>query len=97
MDDLSQVKYTSRHGVKLEKEIIRNADITLCTSRELTRIKSAIAPNVYFHPNAADSELFNKAITENLRRPADLNFTDKPIIGFTGSIEYRTDFELLKK
>ena len=32
-----------------------------------------------------------------LNRPADMNFGDKKIIGFTGSIEYRTDFDLLYK
>jgi glycosyltransferase involved in cell wall biosynthesis len=97
MDDMSQVDYTRRHGVRLEEEIIRNADITLCTSRELTRMKSAVAPNVYFHPNAADVELFKSAFGKTLPRPLDIEFGEKKIIGFMGSIEYRTDFELLRK
>lgn len=97
MDDLSQVDYTSRHAVRLEAEIIKNADITLCTSTELTRLKSTISSQVYFHPNAADIELFKTGFGKELPRPADMDFGDKKIIGFTGSIEYRTDFELLKK
>ncbi len=97
MDDLSQVDYTSRHAVRLEEEIIKNADITLCTSTELTRLRSAISPHVYFHPNAADTDLFKTAFGKDLPRPVDMEFGDKRIIGFTGSIEYRTDFELLKK
>jgi teichuronic acid biosynthesis glycosyltransferase TuaH len=97
MDDLSQVDYTSRHAVRLEKEVIKNADITLCTSSELTRIRSAISPKVYFHPNAADTSLFKTAFGKTLPKPKDIAFDDKKIIGFTGSIEYRTDFELLKK
>lgn len=97
MDDLSQVSYTAKHGIRLENEIIRNADVTLCTSRELTRIKSEISGKVHFHPNAADVELFKTAATEVLTRPAGMYFDDKKIIGFTGSIEYRTDFELLYK
>lgn len=96
MDDLSEVPYTAKHGVRLENEIIKNADITLCTSRELTKLKSEISPNVYFHPNAADVELFKTAFGNGLPRPADVP-EGKKIIGFTGSIEYRTDFELLKK
>src|SRR5690606_13430323 len=32
MDDLSQVAYTNKHGTRLENEVIRQADITLCTS-----------------------------------------------------------------
>ncbi len=97
MDDLSQVDYTSRHALRLEAEIIKNADITLCTSSELTRLRAVISPNVYFHPNAADIELFKTAFGKELPRPADMEFGDRRIIGFTGSIEYRTDFELLKK
>jgi teichuronic acid biosynthesis glycosyltransferase TuaH len=97
MDDISQVKYTERHGVRLENEVIRNADIVLCTSRQLTRMKSEISPNVHFLANGADVDLFKAAATEVLNRPEGMNVNDKKIIGFTGSIEYRTDFELLRK
>ena len=94
MDDISQEDYTRRHGVRLENKVVANADVVLCTSRELTKIKSAHSSNVHFHPNAADVELFRTAATDTLSRPHGLNFEEK-IIGFTGSIEYRTDFELL--
>jgi teichuronic acid biosynthesis glycosyltransferase TuaH len=97
MDDISMVEYTSRHGVRLENEVIRQADIVLCTSKELMRLKSVISPHVFFHPNAADFTLFNTAAQNRYERPADMKFSDKKIIGFTGSIEYRMDFELLKK
>ena len=97
MDDISQVAYSNRHGTRLEEEIIRNFDITLCTSKELTRLKSPFSPNVFFHPNAADIEIFRKAVTEVLPKPDELKPITKKIIGYTGSIEYRSDFELLKK
>lgn len=97
MDDISQVAYTQRHGVRLENEIIQHADVVLCTSRQLTKLKSRLSPNVHFHPNAADVELFRQAALDALSRPPDLKFHDKRIVGFTGSIEYRTDFSLLYK
>lgn len=97
MDDISQVAYTRKHGVRLEEEIIRKADITLCTSRELARKKSLLSPDVYFHPNAADVHLFQKALREDLPPPRDIPAGGKKLIGFTGSIEYRTDFALLRK
>ncbi len=97
MDDISQVPYSRRHGLRLEESIIRNFDYTLCTSKELVRLKSKFSPNVHFHPNAADISIFAKAATDNLTRPSDLPAGEKKIIGFTGSIEYRSDFELLKK
>jgi len=97
MDDITQVPYSHRHGTRLEEESVRNHDYTLCTSHELTRLKSPFSKNVYFHPNAADTSIFNKAITDPLPRPAELQGIKTPIIGFTGSIEYRSDFELLRK
>lgn len=97
MDDISQVKYTRKHGLRLENEIVKKADVVLCTSRRLTKIQSQISSHVYFHPNGADVELFKTAAAEVLKRPAGMNFGDKKVIGFTGSIEYRTDFELLYK
>lgn len=97
MDDISQVSYSHRHGTRLEEETIRNFDYTLCTSKELTRLKSPFSPNVYFHPNAADTDVFIRAAMEVLPKPDELNGITKKIIGYTGSIEYRSDFELLKK
>ncbi|MFT3824913.1 MAG: glycosyltransferase [Chitinophagaceae bacterium] len=97
MDDISQVAYSNRHGTRLEEEIISNFDYTLCTSKELTRLKSPFSKNVHFHPNAADADNFRKAATQVLPKPAELQHITQKIIGYTGSIEYRSDFELLKK
>ena len=97
MDDISQVAYSNRHGTRLEQKIVSNFDYTLCTSKELTRLMSRFSPNTYFHPNAADTSIFSKAVNEKLPKPEELKSINTKIIGFTGSIEYRTDFELLKK
>jgi glycosyltransferase involved in cell wall biosynthesis len=97
MDDITQVPYSHRHGTRLEEEIIRNFDYTLCTSKELTRLKSPFSKNVFFHPNAADIDIFRRAATEVLPKPPELEGISRKIIGYTGSIEYRSDFELLKK
>ncbi len=98
MDDLSQVDYTARHGIRLEKEIIRNSDVTLTTSRELRRIKSRISPSVYYHPNAADFSIFGKALSQRFVRPSELGAAiGKKIIGYVGNIESRIDYQLLQK
>ena len=97
MDDLSQVEYTRKHGLRQEEETVHNSDYTFCTSRELTRLKSPFSPNVYFSPNAVDINIFKKAFIEKLAKPKEFENINKKIIGFTGSIEYRSDFELLKK
>jgi glycosyltransferase involved in cell wall biosynthesis len=97
LDDISQVDYTNRHGTKLEREIVQNSDYTFCTSRELQKNLAQLSNNVYYHPNAADTKLFNKAVNENLDKPRELKKFNQKIIGYTGNLEYRTDFELLKK
>jgi len=97
MDDLTQVSYTARHGTRLEEKIIRTFDITLTTSQELRRLKLKYSDQVYFHPNAADFRNFRRALTEKFPRPTELLPAEgKKIIGYTGNIETRIDYQLLK-
>jgi glycosyltransferase involved in cell wall biosynthesis len=98
MDDLTQVSYTAKHGTRLEADIIRKFDITLTTSRELQRLKSEYSDQVFFHPNAADPTIFQKALTETFPMPQELlPAKGKKIIGYTGNIESRIDYALLKE
>jgi teichuronic acid biosynthesis glycosyltransferase TuaH len=98
MDDLTQGEYTARHGTRLEEEIIRKFDITLTTSQELRRLKLNFSDHVYFHPNAADFSNFQRALAEKFPCPPELvPAIGKKIIGYTGNIESRIDYELLKK
>lgn len=98
MDDLTQVEYTARHGRRLEEDIVRKFDVTLTTSQELRRLKSKVSSRVYLHPNAADFSIFAKALAGQFARPAELAAAEgRKIIGYTGNIESRIDYELLKK
>lgn len=97
MDDLAEVPYTRKHGTRLEEALIRNCDVVLCTSKKLTEMRSALSPHVYFHPNGVDFELFHRAFTNELLRPAEIPADGRKIVGLMGSIEYRTDFMLLRK
>jgi teichuronic acid biosynthesis glycosyltransferase TuaH len=96
VDDISHSKYINKHGPKLENAAIRLADITFTTSRELKRLKSALSENIYYLPNAADAELFKKSITEKFAMPKELKTAKKPVVIYTGHIDLRLDYELLK-
>lgn len=97
MDDLTQVAYTARHGTRLEQDIIRKFDVTLTTSQELKRLKSSYSDAVYYHPNAADTSTFQQALMVDYPRPPELAPAEgKKIIGYTGNIESRIDYALLK-
>ncbi|HEX8037536.1 MAG TPA: glycosyltransferase [Chryseosolibacter sp.] len=99
VDDMSQSEYVNKHGPRLEEEAIRKADFTIVTSSELKRLKSAFSENVFLLPNAANTAVFNTALTEDLEKPAELRDLppDKKIICYTGNICRRLDYELLVK
>lgn len=97
IDDLTQASYTAKHGTRLEADIVRKFDVTLTTSRELRRLKLKQSDNVFLHPNAADFSTFQRALTEKFPRPAELQPAEgKKIVGYTGNIDPRIDYQLLK-
>lgn len=99
VDDMSHSKYVNKHGPRLEENAIRNADFTIVTSSELKRLKSVFSQNVFLLPNAANTSVFNTAVTTDLERPPELRDLppDKKIICYTGNICHRLDYELLIK
>jgi teichuronic acid biosynthesis glycosyltransferase TuaH len=97
IDKFAEVPYFQKHGAQMEEACMRNYDLTLCTSSELTRFASRFSQNAHFLPNGADTLLFNKVVAEKLPKPNDIQSIHTPIIGFTGSIDFRTDFELVRK
>jgi len=97
IDDITQEPYVARHGVRLEKENIINSDVSMGTSKELTRIISKYSSKAYCMPNAADFSLFQKAAQEKLPRPKELAGITQKVICYTGNIGTRINYELLKK
>lgn len=97
MDDLSQVPYTAKHGIRMEREMMKTYDDTFVTSRELYRIHEPYARKIHYHPNAADLTIFSTALDATVERPEELKTLDRPLIGYTGNIDERPDYELLRK
>ncbi|TXK52119.1 glycosyltransferase family 1 protein [Pontibacter qinzhouensis] len=96
VDDISQEPYIAKHGVRLEKEAVKKADMALATSKELTRLLGSYSDNVRFLPNAADTGLFRKAAETKLARPEELKGITQKIICYTGNIGTRINYQLLK-
>lgn len=67
-----------------ERELIEGVDLVLATSRNLQRKKAQFNSNCHFVPNAADFELFLKALETKTQVPSDLGTLPKPIIGYVG-------------
>jgi teichuronic acid biosynthesis glycosyltransferase TuaH len=98
VDDISRSEYISKHGTYLESEMVKKSDLTLVTSMELKKLKSKESSEVYYHPNAADVELFQKALG-NLPKPAEMTTIPErqKVIFYMGNICHRLDYELLQK
>lgn len=99
VDDITQAPYMRKHGSRLEKELIKRADFTVVTSSELRRRKARVKKEVHLIPNAADVQLFRKALDTELPVPpeiADIR-PDTKVILYTGNICHRLDYRLLMK
>lgn len=96
VDDIANSAYISKHGPYLETEMIGNADVVLCTSRELKKLKEKTSKHVYLLPNAADINLFKESQNPNLNKPSDIKNILKPIVVYTGNIDKRVDLDLLE-
>ncbi len=89
--------YLKKHGSQLEIEAIRAADISYATSKQLQKdLTDRSGKQVEFLPNAADIPLFETARTETLPSPDDISHVKGPIIGYTGNICQRLDYDLIK-
>jgi teichuronic acid biosynthesis glycosyltransferase TuaH len=99
VDDISKSEYISKHGTRLEREAVKKADFTLVTSMELKRLKEKDSPKVYYHPNAANVNLFQQGFILKPAKPAELQVIPegKKVIFYMGNICHRLDYDLLGK
>ena len=93
VDNIAEHAYVSKHGPRLENEMISRADLVFVTSRELFRLKQHAGSKVFYLPNAANIGVFRDATTTT--KPHDLPAGFKGIIGYVGNIDPRLDYSLL--
>lgn len=89
--------YDTKHGIVSERQLIRNSDMIICTSKQLQEEKKKFHPKTYFISNAADIKHSILATDKTLAEHASMLKFKKPIIGYFGSIEKRIDYELMKE
>lgn len=97
IDDMTEEKYTAKHGARLEEDAIAKSDVAVVTSHNLWELKKHLQPNLYKLHNAVDKSIFDVALKKELPRPKELQGVEGKIIGFTGNInDYRINYPLLK-
>ena len=84
-----------RHDLKeREQEILKRADWVFVVSEKLMREKSKTSNSIYYLPNAVAYDHFIKGALENDELDKK---NDQPVLGFTGKITPRLDFQLLSR
>jgi glycosyltransferase involved in cell wall biosynthesis len=97
IDEMSEVDYIARHGVRLEREAVKSYDFTIATSTPIWRRLKGIQPNTYLVPNGADTDMFETAL-QDLPMPSDLPKNGKKNVVFVGNMnKHRMDYGLVVK
>ena len=89
--------YLRKHGNDAEVIAVQNAQLSIATSKQLQKDLTELSgKQVEYLPNAADFDLFTTAFTDRLEKPHDLQDISHPIIGYTGNICHRVDYDLIQ-
>jgi teichuronic acid biosynthesis glycosyltransferase TuaH len=89
--------YQVRHGLISEDILVRDVDMVISTSKELSVKKGLLNKNSFFIPNAANISHSQKALNPELKIADILKGIKKPIIGYFGNIERRINYDLVRE
>jgi hypothetical protein len=81
---------------KQEQKISEKADMIITVSKSLYDSKRALNNHTYLVPNAVDYHAFARALNSEKQLPTDISCLPRPIIGYSGLIASKLDFNLLK-
>jgi len=81
--------------VKLERKMLQKADIVITVSEKLFMSKRKFNKNTYLVPNAVDYDSYDSSLQSNTNPPKDIGVLPKPVIGYSGLISTRLDFEII--
>lgn len=94
-DNLISQRYFAKHGIRLEANLIRKADLAAANSLYLADYCRQFNPNSIYVGQGCETDLFDPDI--NFTRPDDFPEFDKPIIGYIGALlKKRLDIGLLE-
>jgi len=96
-DEIAAQPYVSRHGTRLEPELMAKSEVVFTSSTTLQASRGAMHPHCHFVPNGVDFAHYAKALDPHTMVPHDLASIPGPIVGYLGNFESRIDFELLEQ
>lgn len=93
-------KFSFIHGEsmeKMERRLLRRADLVITTAEHLFRDKAPFNPNTHLVTHGVDHAFFSRALQPGTKDPGDLRRVGKPRIGFFGLIHEWIDLELIAR
>ena len=96
VDEYSAFSGVSREAIaRMERDLVRRADLVLTSSESLCADRRAINPNTRFVTHGVDVDHFAQALDPAIQTPADLRDLPRPVIGFFGLLADWVDLDLV--
>jgi glycosyltransferase involved in cell wall biosynthesis len=96
VDDHSELPGVSKEVIaRMERDLVRRADVVLTTAEKLCEERRAINPQTHFIPHGVDVAHFSRALETSTEVPADLRRLPKPVIGFFGLLADWVDLDMI--
>lgn len=95
MDELSQFTGAPPQLIDNERRLMEYADIVFTGGKELWAKKKQSHQNVHFFGCGVESDHFGQAMESSTTIPPDIDFLNKPVIGWFGVIDERVDYHLV--
>jgi glycosyltransferase involved in cell wall biosynthesis len=98
VDDFASAPYWWNAGGAVrarEDECCREADVVICTGRQLVDRRRPVNENVHFMAEGADVEAFTAEALSDAPPPDDIAKLPGRVVGYAGAINWRIDSELI--
>lgn len=95
MDELSQFTGAPKQLVENERRLIQHADVVFTGGHALWTKKKEQHDNAHFFGCGVEVDHFGLAMQDSTAIPPDIDFVDRPIIGWFGVIDERVDYHLV--
>jgi glycosyltransferase involved in cell wall biosynthesis len=87
-DEISAAKWAGKHGPRLEKRFMQQADAVITSSQPLFLAKKTFSKRAFMVKNGVDFDLFHQAEADSQ--------LPKTTVGYLGSLDERIDYDLLE-
>jgi beta-glucosidase/6-phospho-beta-glucosidase/beta-galactosidase/glycosyltransferase involved in cell wall biosynthesis len=95
MDELSQFTGAPPSLIANEKRLMDHSDVVFTGGYELYLKKKQQHPNVHFFGCGVEFEHFNQAQDPATSIPPDIDFMNRPILGWFGVVDERVDYNMV--